>query len=252
MNKKIFDIVILNGRPAAGKSEILDFLKKVPVAERRRRFHVGEFLEIDDFPILWERFEDDDIMEEMGQKRLISDKTFLHEGKTYPGYIFKEQWYWNFLIRKINRAYEKQLRDQPSLHEKRTVFLEFSRGSEHGGFRSAYAHLSEAILVRAVTLYIHVTFEESLRKNRRRFNPDKPDSVLQHSLEDQKMAKLYRDSDWEDFAAVDEKFLRVGDRRVPYAVFDNMPEKTDRPDVLGPYLEKIMSVLWQRQKEIRS
>ena len=61
MNKNTFDIVILNGRPAAGKSEVIDFLKKVPVDERISRFHIGDFEEIDDFPILFERFEDDEL-----------------------------------------------------------------------------------------------------------------------------------------------------------------------------------------------
>ena len=67
-----FDIVILNGRPAAGKSEIIDFLRSVTEAERMRRFHVGEFRELDDFPILWEQFEDDDLMEAMGRPRLLT------------------------------------------------------------------------------------------------------------------------------------------------------------------------------------
>jgi hypothetical protein len=243
MKAEIFEIVLLNGRPAAGKSEIIDFLKKVPVEERSRRFHVGEFTEIDDFPFLWERFEDDDIFEAMGRPRLISDRTFTYEGETRPGYVFKEKWFWNFLILKINAAYAKLIRD--SSVRRQTVFIEFSRGSEHGGFRIAYEHLADEILARAVTLYIHVPWEESLRKNRRRFNPDRPDSILQHALEDKKMEMLYRDSDWAGFSAPDPRFLKVGDRRVPYAVFDNMPEKTDKPELLAAHLEEVMGRLWQ-------
>ena len=79
MDKKTFEIIILNGRPAAGKSEVIDYLKKIPVEERIKRFHVGEFLEIDDFPFLWEDFEDDDLREEMGLPRLISSKTFEYQ-----------------------------------------------------------------------------------------------------------------------------------------------------------------------------
>ena len=41
--KKIFDIIILNGRPAAGKSEVIDYLKSISVEERIKRFHIGEF-----------------------------------------------------------------------------------------------------------------------------------------------------------------------------------------------------------------
>ena len=40
-----FEVIVLTGRPAAGKSEVIDYLKKTPVEERRRRFHIGEFEE---------------------------------------------------------------------------------------------------------------------------------------------------------------------------------------------------------------
>ena len=49
MDKQTFDIILLNGRPAAGKSEIIDYLKQVPLNERIQRFHIGAFDEIDDF-----------------------------------------------------------------------------------------------------------------------------------------------------------------------------------------------------------
>jgi hypothetical protein len=243
--KKTFDIILLNGRPAAGKSEVIDYLKGIPVAERIRRFHIGEFLELDDFPILWEQFEDDDLLEKMGLPRLISNRTFEYKGKTYDGYVFKEKWYWNFLIAKLSRRYERLLRDNPGFHKNdRTVFIEFSRGSEHGGFKTAYDYLSDVILQNAVTLYIYVDFEESMRKNRRRYNPDKPDSILQHALEDLKMEMLYKGSDWEEFAA-DPEYLKVKEFKVPYGVFDNMPEKTDKPEVLGAHLEEVLTRVWQ-------
>jgi len=250
MVKKTFDVIILNGRPAAGKSEVIDYLKKVPLGERVKRFHIGEFEEIDDFPILWERFEDDDLLEEMGQPRLISDKEFEYEGQKYPGHVFKGQWFWNFLIKKLNLAYAKLLRDQPAYYEGKTLFIEFSRGSEHGGFKTAYDFLSPAILEKAVTLYIRVDWPESLRKNRRRYNPDRPDSILQHALEDKKMEKLYKESDWEEFAS-DPRTLSVGSRSVPYAVFENMPEKTDKPEVLGAHLEEVLGRLWNVWREVK-
>ncbi len=138
MEKKTFEIIILNGRPAAGKSEVIDYLKKIPMKERIDRFHIGDFVEIDDFPFLWEDFEDDDLLEEMGLPRLISNRTFEYKGKTYDGYVFKEKWYWNFLIRKINHHYKKLLRDEPDFYRNnKTAILEFSRGSEHGGFKTA-------------------------------------------------------------------------------------------------------------------
>jgi hypothetical protein len=104
---------------------------------------------------------------------------------------------------------------------------------------------------RAVTLYIRVDWLESLRKNRRRYNPDRPDSILQHALEDKKIEKLYKDSDWEVFAA-DPQYLRVGERKIPYAVFENMPEKTDKPEVLGAHLEEALKKLWINWQEVKS
>jgi len=245
VNREIFDIIILNGRPAAGKSEVIDFLKKVPVKERIDQFHIGEFEEIDDFPILWEQFEDDDLLEKMGLKRLISENHFDYKGKKYNGYIFKEKWYWNFLIEKINGIYEKKIADNPEYHKDHTAIIEFSRGSEHGGFYEAYKHLSKNILNNAAILYINVTFEESLMKNRRRFNPDKPDSILEHGLEDIKLEMLYKESDWEDLTAKDPEFIEVKGIKVPYGVFENMPEKTDKPEVLGKHLREVTAKLWK-------
>lgn len=251
MGHGTFDVIILNGRPAAGKSEIIDFLKRVPLQEREERFHIGEFEEFDDFPILWERFEDDDIFEKHGKPRLISNTTFEYKGETHRGYVFKDDFFWNFLIEKLNLQYAKRLRDCPGYHTHRTAIFEFSRGSQHGGFRQAYSYLSDAILSRACTLYVQVSWEESLRKNRRRRNPERPDSILEHSLEDVKLEYLYKESDWEEFCAADPNYLVVRSHRIPYVVFDNEPEKTLDPAVLAPYLEQVCQRLWHLHTLLR-
>ena len=122
--------------------------------------------------------------------------------------------------------------------------IEFSRGSEHGGYSSAFQHLSEQVLQRAAILYVNVTFEESLRKNRRRFNPEKPDSILEHGLPDEKLEKLYKEVDWHQLSAADPEYITIKDIRVPYAVFENMPEKTDDFSKLAPALQEVMARLW--------
>ncbi len=245
MAKDAFDILILNGRPAAGKSEVIDYLKGCTAKDRLDRFHISRFDELDDFCILWERFEDDDIFEKHGKPRLVSDTRFTYKGKTHEGYVFKDKFFWNFLIEKFNLEYSKMLRNDPAYHEKSTVFIEFSRGSEHGGFKTAYDFLSEEILERAAVLYINCSWDESLRKNRRRFNPDKPDSVLEHGLEDMKLEMLYKESDWEEFSSADPGFLKVKGIDVPYAVFQNEPEITDQPEKLGAHLEEVLNRLWK-------
>jgi hypothetical protein len=239
--KDHFEIIILIGRPASGKSEVIDYLKKTPIPERLRRFHINGFEEIDDFPMLWTWFEEDAILEKILHKPRVhsdSDGYFLHP------------YQWDLLIERISLEYQKKSRDKNEAEEK-TTLIEFSRGSEHGGYESAFRHLSKEILEKACVLYIDVPYEESLRKNRRRFNPNRPDSILEHGLPDQKLERLYKNVDWEQLKGNDPEFLHLSGRRIPYGVFDNMPEKTDRPDVLGAHLEDVLNTLWSRRQEVR-
>jgi len=223
------------GRPAAGKSEVIDYLKKTPVNERLERFHINHFEEIDDFPMLWVWFEEDAILEK------ILNKPRIHSDS--DGYFF-HQYQWNLLIERISFEYKKKLRDE-DYAKKTTTILEFSRGAEHGGYEYAFQALSDEILEKACILYIDVPWEESLRKNRRRFNPERPDSILEHGLPDEKLEKLYKEIDWEKFKGNDSEFIQVRDHKVPYVVLDNMPEVTIYPEKLGPALEDCFTKLWE-------
>jgi hypothetical protein len=235
-DKNTFDILILIARPAAGKSEIIDYLKRTAVTTRRRRFHIGEFEEIDDFPMLWTWFEEDHILSELGQPRLHT---------TEDGY-FKDHYLWDVLIWRICLEYRKRLRDEPDYHNRFTTIIEFARGSEHGGFARAFDHLSQEVGQQAAILYINVSYEESLRKNRARFNPDKPDSILEHGLPDSKLERLYKESDWTRVSAADPEFITIQGRRVPYAVFENEDDiTTGRGEALGNRLEETLERLWQ-------
>lgn len=231
-----FQTIILIGRPAAGKSEVIDFLKKTPLEERRRRFHVGEFHEIDDFPMLWAWFEEDAILEKVMKKpRMMTDADgyFLHD------------YQWHLLIERISLDYSKFLRDHEGDPDPPTAILEFSRGSEHGGFREAFQHLSEPILRTGVILYINVPYEESLYRNQRRFNPQRPDSILEHGLPDSKLERLYKDSDWEEISSADPSFIEIKGYKIPCAIFENEPEKTDDPAKIAPHLEEVTARLWK-------
>jgi hypothetical protein len=236
MNKNTFEILLLIAPPAAGKSEIIDYLKRTDVDTRRQRFYIGDFEEIDDFPMLWAWFEEDHILSELGHPRLHT---------TEDGY-FKANYLWNVLIRRICLEYDKRLRDNPAYHEQFTTIIEFARGSEHGGFARAFEHLSQEVAQRAAILYINVSFEESLRKNRRRFNPDRPDSVLEHGLPDEKMERLYKESDWQQISAADPEFITIQGQRVPYVVFENEDDvTTGRGEALGQRLEETLGRLWE-------
>ena len=231
-----FPTLILIGRPAAGKSEIIDFLKKTPEEERRRRFHIGKFQEIDDFPMLWAWFEQDAILEKILKKPRMM---------TNPDGYFLYEYQWHLLIERICLDYGKFLRDHEKDPNPPTAILEFARGSEHGGFRAAFDHLSEPILKSSVILYIRVPYEVSKFRNRRRFNPARPDSILEHGLPDEKLDRLYKESDWEEIAAANPDHVAIKGHRVPYAVFVNEPEKTDDSAKIGPHLEAVMKKLWK-------
>ena len=237
MNQNHFDILLLIARPGAGKSEVIDYLKRTPLSERLERFHIGEFTEIDDFPMLWAWFEEDTILEKLGHPRLHSDS---------DGYFLGDH-LWNLLIRRICLEYDKLIRDEPDFHQQGTVIIEFSRGSQHGGFARAFEHLSQAVVERMTVLYIDVSWEESLRKNRARFNPDKPDSILEHGLSDNKLEALYKESDWLQVSAASATHLDIQGMKVPYVVFDNEDDvTTDRRDELGSRLTDSLSLLWER------
>jgi len=231
-----YDILLFIARPAAGKSETIRFLKQTPLAERIRRFHIGEFEEIDDFPMLWAWFEEDDLLACMGHPRLHNDA---------EGY-FLYPYLWDVLIERICLEYAKKLRDDPVYHQKFTTLIEFSRGTQHGGYARAFQHLSRDVAQKIAILYIDVPWEESLRKNRQRFNPDKPDSILEHALPDDKLERLYKETDWEQVSTGDPETLVIQGIDVPYVVFPNADDVTTAAgEALGARLEACFGRLWE-------
>ena len=228
-----FKTLLLIARPAAGKSEVINYLKNTPVEDRIERFHIGSFTEIDDFPMLWAWFEEDALLARMGHPRLHTDS---------EGY-FNQVYLWDVLIERIGLEYQKLMRDFTG----DTVIIEFSRGAEHGGFQRAFSHLSDQILENLAILYIDVPWEESLRKNRQRFNPDRPDSILEHGLPDEKLEKLYKETDWSELTRNNPDFLTIKGYEVPYIVFDNSDDvTTGQGEALGDRLENLLQLLWSR------
>jgi len=233
MAENLFENLIIIGRPAAGKSEVIDYLKKCPDEERARRFHIGPFEELDDFVFVWECFEIDNIYSKHGLPRKFSDDR----------YYFNEHFVWNMFLERINLEYAKKLAYNPGFHDGKTALIEFARGGENG-FREAFGYLSDEVLSRARLMYIKVPYEESVRKNRKRARKGQEDSILFHSLPDEKMEYYYRTNDWEAIEAADPRYIQVRGHRVPYAVFENMPEKTHAAEPLAAELERTLAYLW--------
>lgn len=214
----LFRTIILIARPAAGKSEIIRYLMNMEESSRFEKFQIGNLFVIDDFPYLWRWFEEDELLEKMGKSRLFTDN---------EGY-FQHHYFWDLLIEMINLEYRKFLR-RSKIHEKETVVIEFSRGKEHGGYKHALSLLSDEILENSALIYVDVPWEESLRKNRQRFNPDRPDSILEHSLPDKKLQHLYSECDFKEIASDISGFLKIRDFNIPYAIFNNHKDLTTNP-----------------------
>jgi len=235
-------VLLLLGRPASGKSEIIDFLRRQDAAGRRA-LHVAEPSVLDDFPLLWEWFEEDSILEGMGRPRL----------HTTPDGYFSGRHLWDVLIRRLCLEYDKLRAADPLLHERRTVIIEFSRGTEHGGYRAAFENLSDTVLEAASGVYVRVSYEESLRKNRRRFNPDRPHSILEHALPDEKLERLYRRDDWDELPRGPGGSVLVRGKAVPAAVFENEDDvttpwrETADGEALGRRLAGTLQELWDRR-----
>lgn len=228
-----FPILIITGRPAAGKSEVIDFLKKCDPIVRLEKYHIAGFEELDDFLYVWETFELDDLMAEMGKERVWSDEK----------YWFKDPYIWDFYIKRLALDYRKKIAKDPCYHDRMTSLVEFARGGENA-IHHALSFLSDEMLNKASLMYIRVTYEESVRKNHRRARKGEEDSVLYHSLPDDKMEAYYRTNDWEQLEAKDPNFITVRGFKIPYAVFENMPEKTLDEKLVGEELLRVMTKLW--------
>jgi len=233
-----FPIIILIGRPAAGKSEVIDFLKQQRDEARRAWFHIAPLGEIDDFVWVWETFEDDNIRAQHGKPRQDTD----------PKLYFLDPFIWNFFIEKINLEFQKRVARDANYLRDHTALIEFARGGENG-FAEAFSYLDEEILKRAVVVYIRVSYAESVRRNRKRARQGEEDSILYHSLPDEKMEFYYQVNDWEHLSnGASDGTLEIKGHHIPFAVFENEPEKTDDPIKLGQELERVTNRLWEIQK----
>ena len=227
------DVVLLVGRPAAGKSEVIDFLAGLDDATRLREYRLGPFMVLDDFVYVWETFENDAIRTHMGMPRRDTDEALY----------FLDDRIWEFYIERVDLDFRKQLARSPDYLNTHSVLMEFARGGD-SAYARAFQHLSDEVLDRACILYVDVSFEESLRKNRRRFRPGQEDSILYHSLEDAKMEQYYRTDDWRELTGDrDDGYLTIRGRSVPFAVFHNEPEQTLDPALLGPALRQATGTL---------
>lgn len=221
----IFEHLFVLGRPAGGKSEFIDFMKKLPDAERAARYGIGRFEEVDDFPWLWRACEEDDAREGRGEPRLVSERT-------PEGYNITRPAFRSSLVDQFNETIGARYLANPRFYDEGTLLIEFARGVGDG-FADSLGRFRRDILERAAILYIKVSFEESYRRNSSRYKPGQEESTLFHKVPDRDMFGFFRDNDWDAITkgAADGR-LECDSVPVPFVSMNNEPESTD-PAVLG-------------------
>jgi thymidylate kinase len=231
-----FDVLLLLGRPASGKSEFIDFMNRTPSAERARTHHIGMMSVADDFPILWQKFEEDDAWERLGSPR-------LHSKRADGNYAVRDDRIWAFLIDRLGA----EILRRPTAAGA-TLVVEFSRGGL-SAYRDALQQLSPAVLARAAILYLAVSFEESWRRNVARYDEKRRSGILTHSVPREEMERTYGSDDWSTLTGgLPSGTLDVRGCHVPFAALPNEPESVD-PYVLGPRYQSALDPLfslWQR------
>ena len=240
--REAFGVLLLLGRPASGKSEFIDFMNGCSATERAQTFHIAPFDVVDDFPILWERFEEDDVWEQLGRPR-------FHSKRCNGNYAVTDDGLWGFLIEKINRRVEQTFA-LPEQFDRRSLIVEFSRGGPTG-YTDALAELSPSILERAAILYVSVSFEESWRRNIARYDEKLRNGILTHSVPREEMERTYGIDDWDSIAGETHGTIEVQGIRVPYATMHNEPESTD-PLVLRRRYGDALRPLYDLWRETRT
>lgn len=236
VTKNIFKHLFVLGRPASGKSEFLDFMHKLPDEDRANKFHIGKMAELDDFPWLWEKFEEDDIWEKIIGKRFNSEK--LKDGYMNTPEIF------DFMMQKLDYIISKKYLNDKFFYENNTLLIEFSRGGECP-YASSLSKIRPEIFKDAAIFYVEVTGDESLRRNEARFQEKLKHSILAHKCPDNVMMRYYKNDDWPELTS-DKRdgFITIQGIKVPFVTMNNEPESVD-PSVLVPRYGTALNKLWE-------
>jgi hypothetical protein len=240
----IFKHLLVLGRPACGKSEFIDFLKHAPADMRRRRLHIGRFEEVDDFPWIWEKFQDDELWEKAGYERLYTQEYMPGN----PGMAPKGARLFDWCMHKFNDVIGRQYLENQDFYRDATLLIEFSRGGRDG-FGKALARLDRRILEPAGILYIQVSREESWRRNVARYQEKLKHSILAHMVPRETYDFFYDVNDWASLTGGQPSgVIEVDGLPVPFVSMNNEPESTDPAVLEGRYAEAL-GRLWELRSE---
>jgi hypothetical protein len=235
----LFQHLFVLGRPACGKSEFIDFLKHAPADMRRARLHVGRFEEVDDFPWLWEKFQEDVLWAKTGHGRQYTEEYMPGN----PGMAPKGARLFDWCMQKFNQAIEGEYLAKPGFYRDSTLLIEFSRGGANG-FGSALNALDTEVLAPGALFYIKVSREESWRRNVARYQEKLRHSILAHMVPRETYDYFYDTNDWDELTGGKPSgWIEIKGVTMPFVSMDNEPESTD-PRVLEDRYAAALGELW--------
>lgn len=97
---KTLDTVLLLALPASGKSEVRRYLELMPKEARLKDFHMGDSVQLDDYPYVHMMRRIDDELAALGAKRI-----FFHSSER----PFQDPLHWGTLIELVNEDHEDML-----------------------------------------------------------------------------------------------------------------------------------------------
>lgn len=236
---EIFQHLFVLGRPACGKSEFIDFLKRSPADMRRSRLHVGGFEEVDDFPWLWEKFQEDVLWAKTAHGRQYTEEYMPGN----PGMAPKGAKLFDWCMQKFNQVIAGEYLAKPDFYRDKTLLVEFSRGGRDG-FGRALRMLDREVLAPGALFYIKVSREESWRRNVARYQEKLRHSILAHMVPRETYDCFYDVNDWDELTGGKPSgWVEIDGVALPFVSMNNEPESTD-PRVLEERYAAALGELW--------
>lgn len=237
-----FENLFVFGRPAAGKSEFIDFMKMCEPAKRLEKFHIAPFDIVDDYLFLKELAENEDVLEKLGVPR-------VNTKLTKDGIVAISELFFLFVTEKLNLIFNQRYSPQIEMYKSKTVLIELSRGINRYGYKHSLSGLNKDILSHASIIYIKASYEESLRRNEARYQEKLKYSILAHKCPEEAMERYYKNDDWGEITHEKESgLLNIGGAEVPFVTMNNEPESKDDSVMEKRYfeaLDKLKEQLWQ-------
>lgn len=234
MNATFHNLFVF-GRPAGGKSEFIDFMKRTEPLRRRELFHIAPFEVIDDFQFLCHLAEAEDQGEKQGLPRKMTRRT-------PDGVVVTDERFFDWVGEKINSVYLQKYAQ--SFHDERTLLVEFSRGVGTAGYGHSLKALSDAILSRGAILYIQTSYAEALRRNEARYQEKLKHSILAHKVPVEAMERFYQEDDWSELTqAQSSGFISVRNLKIPFVTMDNERESLDPVVLQERYSQALQQII---------